>query len=605
MSVRRWAPPWRRGRVSAWTRRWFWGLLRGEQRRQFEAAMLCSVVGNSLLALSAPPWLMTLNGLMVCTELLIFLLYLRRPQGLIVESWLLWAVITSGAMANVVWVGGLWSANIGYLLISSIGLLMVVNLRAVMISLGVVSVGIVGLTLAEFAGEIRPNPLGHHELMWPLVSFLVLFVAFLTMNIIVYETQRALSRKLDRDHMRLTQTDELLRRQHHMQEQFVAAVSHELRAPIHAILGFVQTIQSRSSFDRSELELLDHVESSSKHLLLRINELLDFSQLQAGKLRLHMQPTRIIHDIEQALPRFRALAQEKGLRLQAHLSAQFPEWVDGERERLIQVLSHLLDNAIKFTERGQVQLHVEVLSAQTWVLTVSDTGAGIASDELDSVFDRMSPIKSRTRREMGGSGLSLAIAKALVELMGGSLSVQSRPGRGTTFCARFPLRVSQACTPCVGASLSGDLQQVRARVLIVDDSPINRLVARNLLHSQMPELDITEADCGEQAIARASQEVFDVILMDLIMPGLTGSATCARLLQQMGEQAPPVWGLTADASPQAREQCLASGMRGVILKPFDAQGLLTPILEVLSAPRRALSPSLEAVASDSPSPTGV
>lgn len=575
-------------RVRAAAQHWQQALLANDQRRQFEIALACSVIGSTVLSLSAPPWLALLNAGMVSFELLLAVCYWRRPQWLKLFAWLLWATINFGAVSNTIWVGGLWSANTGYFLLSSVGLLMVVNLRAVLTSMSVVSVLMVIIAVLEWQGYFTPSSIPFRHVTWPIGSFFVLFFAFIALNLIIYHTQKTAARQLNTDNQRLTETEDLLRHQHLMQEQFVASVSHELRTPIHAIMGFVQTIHNRDVFDEYERELLYYVELSSRQLLLRINELLDFSQLQAGKLRVRLQALDLVEELAQLVTSFQPSALDKQLKLRFEASRHVPNWVHGDRERIVQVARNLVGNAIKFTEVGEVRVAVDVDDQGLTVLAVHDTGVGIATEEQERIFNRLSSITSRTRREMGGTGLGLSITKALTELMGGTLSVESALGQGTLFVVKLPL--STVSPPEVMVADSGlQLEKPHARVLIVDDSAINRLVAQNMLRAEFPSIEVRDVDSGKMAIERLSEERFDLVLMDLIMPELNGVETSRRIRELLGRDSPAILGLTADASEHAREQCLSAGMLELIHKPFDQRSLSRPVAQTLNARAQAVA----------------
>lgn len=578
-------------RWRAGARLWRIKLFRNDHRRQFEAGLLCCAMGNGVLALSAPPWLSQLNTWMLIAELIVGACYWRKPQWLLPLAWVVWLDVTIGAVLNTYWIGGVWSANIGYFLPSSVGLLMVINLRAVQASILAVSVCIAALIVLEFLGYMTPSPIPAHDLRWPLASFFVLFFAFVMLTLILHGTQKTVTKRLQRDHQHLAETEASLRNQYRVQEQFVAAVSHELRAPIHAILGLMQTIQHRDALDPSEQHLLHHVEQSSRQLLLRVNELLDFSQLRAGKLRVRAQAFHLPHELAQRVREHEAGAQAKGLQLRLDVDPGVPVWVSGDRERIAQVLRNLLTNAIKFTTHGRIHLSVSA-QGRNIEFSVRDTGSGIAEDELGRVFSRLSTLTSRTRREMGGTGLGLSITKALVELMEGDISVHSTVGMGTIFTVSLPLPMvgREASTAHPPNRVDGRASTIDdATLLIVDDSAINRLVAKNMLLAEFPHMTLIEADGGETAIEKLRTHTVDLVLMDLIMPGLNGIETTKRLHQEFGDTMPWVVGVTADTSDEARDGCHEVGMRALLHKPFDRQSLCHMVTRMLQISNVQLS----------------
>lgn len=561
---------------------WLEQLLSGDPHRQFEMIATAVFMTTALFALIAPDWpLIGMNVACALTAVLLLCLHAKRPSWRVRLTWWLWLAIHLTAINGVIWQGGIWSMAMGYFFASSVGMLMMIDVRAFLVSTGITVLTVLGLTWVESQGWIGTSVVSPNNLLWPMTLFSSLLMAFIMLPLVAHHTQRRIARRLKKDNQALQEAQEQLRHQHRMQEQFVASVSHELRTPMNAIMGFLQTIDRDSQMPPEEVEMTDLMAHSAQQLLLRINELLDFSQLQAGKLRIRPQPMNLRRDIQRVVQPFEDDLGDRPVQLHTQVHEAVPEWVMGDPERLGQILHNLLSNAVKFTPRGEITVSARVQGEQLR-LEVSDTGPGIQEDELERIFNRLSNITSRTRREMGGTGLGLSIAKALVELMGGHMQVQSRLGHGSTFSVLWPLELTQAPrSEHAAASAQEAAQQARGRVLIVDDSPVNRLVAQNLLRTELPQIDILEAEDATTALGMLREESIDVVLMDVVMPGMSGIEATSAISREFGSQAPVVLGLTADTSEDVHAQCHDAGMAAIIHKPFDRHSLAQPVVRAL------------------------
>jgi signal transduction histidine kinase len=577
-------------RLKRYLQWWFAGILAGDKDRQYELIAFSGASINGLFALVAPnPIGNITNG--VCAVIISGLLALHhwRPQYRVASMWVLWGSLHVGATLGVLWQGGIWSLSMGYFLATAVATLMMINVRAVGVIASVTAVTVAALVWVESHGLMPRSQVAPDNLWWPTLLFVCLIFSVITLPIIAYVTQIQLAKSLSTHNRELRQAQAQLRDQHRQQEQFVASVSHELRTPMNAIMGFLQTVDHSTVEDPQEREMLSLMELSAKQLLVRINELLDFSQLQAGKLRIRHQSFDLHKVANDMAQQFKPELQTKNIALTLDIDPNAPQWVVGDAERIAQVLGNLLSNAAKFTTQGQVSLTLAPLGAQRIRFGVADTGIGIAAEELERVFNRLSPLTSRTRRELGGTGLGLSITKALVLLMGGEMQVKSHIGRGSHFAFELPL--SLATDPQVAQSTTAGLAaavEVRGRVLIVDDSPVNRLVAQNLLKSELPKLEILEAESGERALDIIGRETVHVVLMDVIMPGIGGIEATRRVLTQLGSANITVMGLTADWSEDVRQACLDAGMTTVIAKPFNRATLSQAVRQALAqAPRGA------------------
>jgi signal transduction histidine kinase/ligand-binding sensor domain-containing protein/CheY-like chemotaxis protein len=362
--------------------------------------------------------------------------------------------------------------------------------------------------------------------------------------------------------------------------QFVANMSHEIRTPLNGVLGLSALLPGMR--DPAEVqETVQLIQSSGQMLLGVINDVLDFSKVEAGKLELDTAPFELRPAVQQAVGLFRATAQKKGLRLEADVAPDLPNWVAGDEIRLRQVIQNLISNAMKFTDAGEI-----VLSA--WVtardengcvvrIQVRDTGIGISPDRITRLFTSFQQADSTISSRYGGTGLGLAICKRLVELMGGSIDLTSEVGVGTTF--QFTVRLFPASAPEQPPIEDAAMHSVsKLRVLLAEDNKVNQLVGLKLLSRLGVSADLAED--GAQAVSAAQRNRYDLILMDVQMPGLDGiAATRAIRASVAGDGQPFICGLSAHATPEFQEICAQAGMDRYLTKPLNPEKLRNLVME--------------------------
>ncbi|MRL70099.1 ATP-binding protein [Brevundimonas sp. SPF441] len=360
--------------------------------------------------------------------------------------------------------------------------------------------------------------------------------------------------------------------------RFLANMSHEIRTPLNGVIGMAQIMAGDALEDRQKARL--EILNRSAHTLLDlINQILDLSRIEEGRLEIVPQPIdadALVHEVTETL---RPLAESKGLTF--HVVSTGLRWVSADPVRLRQILFNLLSNAIKFTAEGQVALDVARTDAGA-VLRVSDTGRGIPADQIGQLFTRFAQIEAAAVDRRDGAGLGLSIVATLVELMGGRIEVESEAGEGAIFVVTLPLTPAQ---PVKAGEDAPDAEPERAlRVLVAEDHPVNQQVIRGLLGQVGIEVEIV--DDGLQAVEATQTRDWDLILMDVQMPNMDGPTATRTIRQREADQGlvrTPIIALTANAMVEQVESYLAAGMDAVVSKPIDLKRLLTTISDVISA----------------------
>jgi PAS domain S-box-containing protein len=363
--------------------------------------------------------------------------------------------------------------------------------------------------------------------------------------------------------------------------EFLAIMSHEIRTPMNGVLGFAELL-AHSELTPEQREYVDTIRASGSTLLELINDILDLSKIEAGKLTVEAIPMDLKVQAGEVASFLRPRAQEKGVSLETALLLEGAAMVLGDPGRVRQVLVNLIGNAIKFTPAGKVQVSLERLQEQgrDWIrCAVSDTGVGIAPEVQPLLFQKFSQGESSSARRFGGTGLGLAICKRLVELMGGKIGLQSAPGHGSTFWFMLPAASVSAIPPpphaVSGAPAASPvaLPPEGCRVLVADDNSVNQRLTMELLKKAGCLVDV--ARDGNEAVSLAAARRYDVIFMDCQMPELDGyAATTAIRCRESPPAHVPIVAVTASVLEEDRQRCLSAGMDEVIWKPISAEQLM-------------------------------
>lgn len=360
--------------------------------------------------------------------------------------------------------------------------------------------------------------------------------------------------------------------------QFLASLNHEIRTPLSGILGMTDLLLE-TPLSEEQKDYVDATRACAETLLDTLNLTLEFSALTANHVRLEETAFSLRETLEGVAAEFSPKAESKGLRLIRNFDGNLPDAALGDAVRLRQLLCHLLSNAIKFTAQGEVELAASVDQAVSQVapvtIAVRDTGIGIAGDQLRAIFEGFQQLETGLARNYTGLGLGLAVAQKLAGLLQGSLTVESELGRGSTFFVHVLLRLPSETAP-LGASLPKAL----GRILVVDDNSVAQTFASHALRRHAYQVEC--AGDGQAALELATRSRFDLILLDLQMPGLDGFETAERLRRLPEYATTPIVAVTANCSEDYRRRCLGCGMQGFLAKPVRTKELVQAVEKYLA-----------------------
>ncbi|HNH08272.1 MAG TPA: ATP-binding protein, partial [Leptospiraceae bacterium] len=361
---------------------------------------------------------------------------------------------------------------------------------------------------------------------------------------------------------------------------FLANMSHEIRTPLNGILGMIELLQSRK-LDAEGREFLRIMSLSGKSLLGIINDILDLSKIESGKIELLSIKLNLESIVREIGDIFALEIKKKNIQMIIDTDSSLPQFLEGDPDRIKQVLLNLVGNAVKFTEKGTVRISVRVLKIRDEKaeieIRIEDSGIGISSEKMEKLFQPFSQGDSSTKRKFGGTGLGLVISRSLVEHMNGTVSVQSEEGRGSTFCIRVILKVLPSGaeeTPRISDEIL--LRGRRPRLLIVEDNEINLLVLENLAEKYASR--IVTAKSGEEALLKMDKELFDIVFTDIQMPGMDGIELTGNIKRKFRTNCPYIVAVTANAFTEDKKKYLAFGMDAYLSKPVSGESISRLVL---------------------------
>jgi signal transduction histidine kinase/CheY-like chemotaxis protein len=513
------------------------------------------------------------SSLAVC--LFVLLVLVNRGFSL---NWAIHLGTGMGALIlfYAVWsAGGVHSPRLAWLLILPLTPFYLIGRRAGVFWLLAVMLLQLIMVVANHMGWIQSFETGMAHVPSSLLTYSLVTCVLIVVPL-MYDHLYRQALEASRSHQReLEARREELEQISAMREHFIATVSHELRTPMNAILGFNALLLARLEDKPEARKVLKHTQQSADHLMTVINDILDYSQLQAGELVIQAETFALRQTVTHAFELFWPRVKSMDIDYRLVLDDDLPVWVHTDRHRLMQVLVNFLGNALKFTHQGSVVLRVQWQNPGV-VFSVQDTGIGIALERQTQIFNRFSQAENDTQALYGGNGLGLAISRKLAQLLDGEIGFDSEPGQGSHFWLRLPL-VAQAAPVQKTHATNAELQtaQVAWRFLIVDDHPVNRLLAQQVLKNAWPLCQTVEAGNGQEALDALRQQSFDLVLMDMVMPVMDGIEATRKLRDEWPEPAclVPVMGLTANVNPVDLTAFKASGLNDVMLKPFEPEML--------------------------------
>lgn len=454
-------------------------------------------------------------------------------------------------------------------------------------------ISVIAMYVAQMMNLVPPPPSGTPKQI--LLSAIMIGTLCFTQIILVITYDYANSqtvRYISRKNETLEKLSQDLQSANIHKDQFLATVSHEMRTPLNAIMGYLGLLKTSQDIPATAASYVQGAQNSAAHLLTVINDLLDFSQIKNGKLIFTPQTVNLHQVIIETHQTLAPTAAEKQIKYSLHLEPTLPEWVQLDPHRFKQIFLNLLGNAIKFTNEGIVYTHALYISDEkhdktgTLIIKVEDSGIGIPLESMNKVFEPFVQLDQQNNLQsdssLRGNGLGLSITKSLVNNLGGNISISSKVGKGSIFEVALPI-VEENIPPIPFKEqiIASKNHQEKIYILIVDDHATNRLVAAATIKRSLPNAQIDEARNGTEAIQKMNLNHYDLVLMDLLMPDFSGIEVVRKIRSE--SKSPfcdvKVVALTANVAEDAAIECLNVGILKLLPKPFDREVLIRTILE--------------------------
>jgi len=472
------------------------------------------------------------------------------------------------------------------------------NRNWVLFWLSVAFLSVAGLLVLQLTGVAPTAPgIKPVDLMVSAAMYCILCITQWSFISSMDQANQTTVRKIKDANLRLKRLSNDLKIANTHKDRFLATVSHEMRTPLNAVIGYLNLANSGHTLNEETAQFISNAQNSASHLVTVINDLLDYSQIQNGTIVLNPQAFCLHTMLRDTHAMLRQRAIEQGLVYALQISPEVPQWVRADQHRLRQILINLLANALKFTVQGMVTTRVDFkrLKEQSQRgslhIEVQDTGPGIAPEAQTRIFE---PFVQLNREQYGstrndalrGNGLGLSISQSLAKSHGGRLTLRSVPGQGATFTLSVPVSVMSA--PEITATVPERTETRSFHVLIVDDHEVNRLVAAATLRRSIPNVRIDNAENGLQGLNYIAKTSYDLVLLDLLMPDMDGIEMTRQVRQTFPAPAcnVPVLALTANVAQEALQACAEVGINEVMAKPFDRHTLINRVLFYCAQERR-------------------
>jgi signal transduction histidine kinase/CheY-like chemotaxis protein len=556
-----------------------------EGKSWFAFVLTCSLICNMLLYALINPYEHGAVYPLVYVTALLVLIRLAATQRITVHQGIHWGTFFGllHMLYGVYHTGGIFSPQLAWTLVVPLTPYFVIGRSAGLIWLLVTLLVQACVGLLTYQKWIfQPTELTQSNANTSALAYLTLTVFLIVIPVLYVRMGQGALQKTQAQNASLEQKRQALELIAQQREQFISSISHELRTPMNAIMGFTGLLSQRFESQPSIHQILEHSKHSAEHLMTVINDILDHSQMHSGRLSAHYEVFSLRQVVQYAFNLFALKAKENDLNYILDMEDNVPEWVETNPHRLTQVLLNLLGNAIKFTAKGHVHLRVENVPSGI-LFSVSDTGIGIAPESRAHIFQRYSQATESIQQRYGGNGLGLSISRKLVEWLGGHMDFESHLHQGSTFWFLLPLKAMnphlkqrECATPGVTSP------EERWRFLVVDDHKINRLLVRQVLCQAWPNCEVFEVEDGLQAIEWLQSSMADVVFMDMVMPVMDGvEATRKIRAQRCGGDLVHIVGLTANVNPSDLEAFKAAGLDDLLLKPFRADALMVILQRLL------------------------